>query len=71
MAGRVTICTSTPVLCALRSLSGHLVALPGLEPGMCARQWVYGHPTVLQELALAGSSAVLLAGMHTVQRGRL
>lgn len=72
MSGRVTNCTSTPVLCALRSLSGHLVgAPPGLEPGMCAQQWVYGHPTVLQELALAGSSAVLLAGTHTVQRGRL
>lgn len=35
---------------------------------MCAQQWVYGHPTVLQELALAGSTAVLLAGTHTVQR---
>lgn len=72
MAGRVTSWTSTPVLCALSSLSGLLVgAPPGLEPGMCAQQWVCGHPTVLQELALAGSSTVLLAGTHTVRRGRL
>lgn len=41
------------------------------SPCMCAQQWVCGHPTVLQELALAGSTAMLLAGRHTVQRGRL
>lgn len=40
MAGRVTNCIGTPVLCALSFLSGHLVgAPPGLEPSMCAQQW--------------------------------